>query len=296
MSDTVSPSLPPGRTVDLPGRGRTFVREVAGPSGAPTVLLLHGWTANADLNWFSSFRSLGRHFNVVAPDLRGHGRGVRTRRRFRMRDATDDVAALLDELGHERVIVVGYSMGGAVAQLLWRRHPTKVDGIVLCATTSVFAESEQERRWFTAIGAVSVASRFTPTIARRALAGWILERRQDNVAVEWVTNELQRNDWTAVLGAGAALGRFDSRDWLDEIDVPVATVLTRHDRVVSPRRQKNMATAIPGAVTFEIDGDHGVVAMNPSAFVPSLVSAVQNVSRRAAREEAAGRPAASSSV
>jgi 3-oxoadipate enol-lactonase len=291
VNEVHGPTLPEGRVVELPGRGRTFVREIPGPG--PTVVLLHGWTANADLNWFSTFASLGRHAHVIAPDLRGHGRGVRSRRRFRMRDAADDVAVLLDVLGIDHAIIVGYSMGGAVAQLLWRRHPEKVRGLVLCATSSVFAESERERRWFAAAGAAAFASRFTPAVARRVLAGWVLDRRSDSAAIEWVTRELQRNDWTAVLGAGAALGRFDSRPWLAEIDVPVATVLTRMDRVVSPRRQRNLARGIPGAVTYEVDGDHGVVAVNPKAFVPALVRAVQDVARRA---EAAGRPAASSTV
>lgn len=277
-----APSLPPGRVVDLPGRGQTFVRELTGPPGAPTVLLLHGWTANADLNWFSSYRALGEHFHVVALDLRGHGRGVRTRRRFRLRDAVDDVAALLDVLGIDDVIVVGYSMGGAAAQLLWRLHPTRVRGLVLCATSSVFAESEREKRLFLAMGATSLASRVTPAVARRAVAAWILDRRQDSAAVEWVAEELQRNDWTAVLGAGAALGRFDSREWLTEVDVPTAVVLTRFDRVVSPRRQAAMARAIRGAVVYEVDGDHGVVAMQPARFVPQLVRAARDVARRAA--------------
>jgi len=62
------PPLPPGRIVDLPGRGSTFVREVPAPvPTAPTVVLLHGWTANADLNWFSCFGSLGRYARIVAP-------------------------------------------------------------------------------------------------------------------------------------------------------------------------------------------------------------------------------------
>ena len=46
------------------------------------MLLLHGWTANSDLNWFTSFDALSRHFGVVAIDHRGHGRGIRGRRRF----------------------------------------------------------------------------------------------------------------------------------------------------------------------------------------------------------------------
>src|SRR4051812_22629674 len=88
------PALPPGTHVDLPGRGRTFVREVAGPPGAPTVVLLHGLSAGADLNWFTTFPALGARFNVLAIDHRGHGRGIRSRRRFRLADCADDVAAL----------------------------------------------------------------------------------------------------------------------------------------------------------------------------------------------------------
>jgi pimeloyl-ACP methyl ester carboxylesterase len=179
-------------------------------------------------------------------------------------------------------------MGGAVAQLLWRRHPEKVGGLVLCATSSVFAESDRERRTFTAMGAMSLAARVTPAVARRAVAAWILDRRQDGPVVEWVSEELQRNVWTQVLAAGAAHGRYDSRPWLGEVDVPAAVVLTRFDRVVSPRRQAAMARAIPRCPVFEVDGDHGVVAMHPERFVPALLGALGTV---VGRGEAGGRPA-----
>src|SRR6185503_17963073 len=43
-------SLPPGRAVDLPGRGTTWIHEHPGPAGAPTVVLLHGWTVTGGLN------------------------------------------------------------------------------------------------------------------------------------------------------------------------------------------------------------------------------------------------------
>ena len=59
-----APELPPGRRLELPGRGSTFVRELAGPAGAPTIVLLHGWTVTSDLNWFTCYETLGRSFVV----------------------------------------------------------------------------------------------------------------------------------------------------------------------------------------------------------------------------------------
>ena len=78
VPDEASGHLPAGRFVRLPGRGRTFVRELAGPPGAPVLVLLHGWTATSDLNWRGSYAPLGRHFRVIAMDHRGHGRGIRS--------------------------------------------------------------------------------------------------------------------------------------------------------------------------------------------------------------------------
>jgi pimeloyl-ACP methyl ester carboxylesterase len=118
------------RYVDLPGGGRLFVHELAGPPGAPTLILLHGWRGTAAGNWATAMPTLARHFRVIAPDLRGHDVG-----------AVDDVAGLADALSVERFIAVGYSLGSAVASQLARRHPDRVQAIVLCAAAGVSAPS-----------------------------------------------------------------------------------------------------------------------------------------------------------
>src|SRR5581483_4027387 len=138
--------IPPGRAVTLPGRGTTWVREVGtGQAGQPPLVLLHGFTATSALNWVTVFGPLARSFRVLAIDHRGHGRGIRPNplRGFRLEDCADDVIALADELGLERVIPVGYSMGGPIAQLTWRRHPSRVAGLVLCATARNFRGASQ---------------------------------------------------------------------------------------------------------------------------------------------------------
>ena len=80
-------------------------------------MLLHGWTATADLNWFTCYAPSAEQFRVVALDHRGHGRGMRSRKTFRLEDCADDTVAVCDVLGIDSFIPVGYSMGGPIAQL-----------------------------------------------------------------------------------------------------------------------------------------------------------------------------------
>jgi 3-oxoadipate enol-lactonase len=275
-----APDLPPGREIELPGRGTTFVREVAGPPGAPTVMLLHGWTATADLNWFTSFAALGRRFRVLALDHRGHGRGIRTSEIFRLRDCADDCVALADELGIERVIPVGYSMGGPIAQLMWRRHRDRVDGLVLCATANRFSTTRDERLAFAGMAALARAARMTPGVLRDRLSGVYLARRSSRYD-NWAMEQVGRHDWTKILEAGRAIGRFSSREWIGEIDVPTAVLITMRDHVVPLARQIRLFESVPGAKAFRIDGDHDACVANAERFVPTLVSACTYVAERA---------------
>ena len=127
-------AMPRTRLVEIPGRGTTPVWECPGPPGAETLMLIHGVACTAELNWGKVLAPLGRDFRVVAADLRGHGDGIALRSRFRLEDCADDIAALAGALDIGRFTAVGYSMGGLVAQLLYRRHPALVSGLVLCST------------------------------------------------------------------------------------------------------------------------------------------------------------------
>jgi len=276
------PPLPAGHRITLPGRGVTFVRDVAGPAGAPVLLLLHGWTATSDLNWFACYRPLGRHFRVLAMDQRGHGRGIRSWRPFRLEDCADDVAAVAESLGVDRLIPVGYSMGGPIAELTWRRHRDIVAGLVLCATGRSFARrTAASRTFFASLLGLSVAARLTPTLVRRGVAGTVMRRRAVGTPIaEWGLSELRRGDPATILQAGSALGAFSSHGWIGEVDVPTAVVVTTQDQLVSPRRQLAMAEAIPGATIHPVNADHGAAVADPHRFVPVLLEACSSVAGR----------------
>ena len=262
------------------------MREVAGPPDAPALLLLHGWTAGSDLTWFACFEQLGRHFRVISMDHRGHGRGMRTRTPFSLEDCADDVAALVDVLGlgatgNGPLLAVGYSLGGCVAQLLWRRHRALAGGLVLCSTSAVFADSPVERRYFAGLGALALASRAMPAPLRRHLAHRIIGRRVGDCALqEWILEELRRSDPTAVLEAGRALGSFDSRSWVGGLDIPASVVVTTSDRQVLPARQLGLAEAIAGSTVHEVAAGHDACVSAPRRFVPALMEACHSVASR----------------
>jgi pimeloyl-ACP methyl ester carboxylesterase len=83
-----------------------------------------------------------------------------------------------------------------------------------------------------------------------------------------------------MIGAAYALGQFTSHEWVGEIDVPTAVVVTLRDQLVSPSRQRKLARAIPGATVHCADTDHAACVLGARAFIPALVEACGSVGDR----------------
>lgn len=279
-------ALPPGRTVDLGARGTTWVLESPAPAGAPTLLLLHGLGATAALNWHETFFALAGRYRMIALDHAGHGRGRRMRARFRLADCADDAAAVLDALGVERAIAVGYSMGGPIAELLWHRHRERVAGLVLCATARNFRGRREA-----ALRDLLVAALLAPGLARglalvparirRLFAAQLLRLGFDAGRRAWALGEIEGHAPRAVVEAANAVARFDSAPWAGTIDVPTAVVVMEQDGLVSPRAQRKLADAIPGATVHRVNAGHDACVSAPREFNRALDEACRSVARRA---------------
>src|SRR3954471_21658153 len=150
--------IPEGYELELPGRGTTYVTDVPGPDGAPTILLLHAVGCTGMLTWFPAIEALSKRYRVVVFDQRWHGRGIQSDH-FSLYDCADDVAALIDTLRLSNVIVAGYSMGSIIAQRVWRQHPEKLAGLVLCATTDRFRNTPSETLFHQGMGLSMAALR-----------------------------------------------------------------------------------------------------------------------------------------
>jgi pimeloyl-ACP methyl ester carboxylesterase len=269
----------------VPGRGEFFLRDTNGgpdPAGSaasrPVVLLLHGWTVSADLNWCGAYDELAdAGYRVLAIDHRGHGRGLRAMAPFRLTDCAADAAAVLRRLGTGPATVVGYSMGGAIAQLMARDHRDVVSGVVLTATCQHFQDPQTQRvwRWMGAVGLLlGLAPRQVYTVVLRRLGVTLNER------TAWWLSELMRHESRDVAEAGRELGRFDSRPWLHAMArLPAAVVVTTRDTAVPPGKQRELAQAI-GARLFEAGIDHLEVIDRAADYNPALLAAITEVAAR----------------
>ena len=110
--------------------------------GGP-LLLIHGGTATSQ-SWASHLPAFTEHFKVFTPDSRGHGRTDNPTGELGYRAMADDLASLIDALGLQRPLVLGYSDGGQIALELGLRYPGLARALVLGGTQFRFSEAYLE--------------------------------------------------------------------------------------------------------------------------------------------------------
>lgn len=267
------PSETTGRTV-VAGNHEFFVREAGSPE-APPLVLVHGWVYDALATWHKVMPLLAETHRVTALDLRAHGKSDRVRGRFEIEDLADEVARCLDALGLGRVPVVGYSMGGMAVQALAKRHPARVDRLVLIATA---ARPVRWPRWIT--GPVFAAGRTlaridritVPRIAHRYLlaTGAVAEEHS-----AWLWESLLNRDADLYYEAAFAITRFDARGWVPRLGAPALVVVPTRDQLIPPGAQRETASLLPGARLVEIEGArHEVVLTHPGVVAETIRSFV----------------------
>lgn len=283
------PELPPSRTLALPGGGEVFVRHAEGPGDGVPVLLLHGWTWSADINYFGVYGPLSERHPVVALDHRGHGRHLPSPTTFEIADVADDAAAVLDHLEIERAIVCGFSLGGPVGVELARRHPDRVAGMVVSASALCYRQTGRDRMaWRLMRAGTRVAQRVEgrnlPARAYGAL------RRDPDFARRWpwLRAELARTTLSGIVAMGGAVDRCDLRGSIAELrDIPSAYVVTAKDTICQPWMQRAFAEEL-GSEIIELEADHFVPVTYPEAYAEATLVAVESVHRRIRAPETPG--------
>lgn len=136
------------------------------PADAPTVVLSNSLGSTLAM-WDRQLAALSSRFQVVRYDIRGHGRSPVVPGPYSLDDLTDDVVALLDRLGLDRVHFVGLSLGGMTGMRLAARNPERVDRLAVLCTS---ARLEPTQAWLDR--AATVRAHGTASVAEAVVGRW----------------------------------------------------------------------------------------------------------------------------
>jgi YbgC/YbaW family acyl-CoA thioester hydrolase len=248
---TARPEAPPGvNRLTVNGVSLAVEREGEGPA----ILFVHGYPLDRTI-WAHQLAHLDG-WQRIAPDLRGFGLSDAPDLGYSLPTYADDLAALLDALHVDEVVLCGLSMGGYVAFEFLRRYRERVRGLVLMDTRADADAPETRRARDQQIalarehGAGAVAEGMLP----RLLAPDTY--RHDPSLAERVRAMMTATPVPGLVGALAAMrDRPDSTPMLGALgDLPTLVVAGEHDQLTPPTQAEAMAASIPGARAAVIPG------------------------------------------
>ncbi|MGD9944759.1 MAG: alpha/beta fold hydrolase [Burkholderiaceae bacterium] len=232
-----------------------------------TVVLLHG-AYGAKEYWRGQVRALVDHgYRVVAWDAPGYGQS-RLPDDFSIARCADALAALLAQAGGRRNVLLGHSMGGMIALQAWTRARGSIHGYVLSATGAAFGRPDGE--WQKEF----VRQRVAPLDAGETLAGYaprmlrsMMGPAAAGAGVDLVIDTVRQMDEATFRAAIQAITRFDAREWLPSIDVPVLCLPGELDTTAPAEGMRRMAQKLPRAEFHAMPAvGHFAWAEQPDAF------------------------------
>ena len=252
----------PGRTYFV-GEHEMFVR-VGGDPEAPVLVLIHGWNLDGTMTFHRIVPQLAESYRVIVPDLRDHGKSDWVRGHVEISDLADDVAGLLDVMGISGATMLGFSMGGLVAQELARRHPRHVGALVLAATAAQpipkLRPLARAAFWLGRSG-LRVSNHEVARVTGELLFRTGAVKPENRL---WMHQELLKRDPDLYYEIGAAVWRFDSRGWVGRLPQPAMVIIPTEDQVVPPETQYELASLMPGAELVEVHGGYHESILNRS--------------------------------
>ncbi len=236
----------------------------SGPSKAPALLFAN--SLGTDLRMWEAVGERLPKVRTIGFDKRGHGLSATPEGGWDIADLADDAIALLDHLGLERVVVVGCSVGGQIAQALTIRHPERVSALLLSNTAARIGTPESWQARIDAIEAGGLAA-IAPAVLTRWFAPAFLARPDARL---WATM-LERCDPQGYIATCEALARADLTAEVPRITCPTLCLAGSEDQATPPDLVRATAERIPGARFVVLDGSGHLPAIDAPEATARLI-------------------------
>lgn len=246
-----------------------YLDSAPGDGTRRAVVLLHAFPIGANL-WEPQMRSLPAAWRLITPDLRGFGGSTEldSVSAASMSDYAEDVIDLMDELGVERAVIGGASMGGYAAFALLQAAGDRVDGLIL-ANTRAGADSPEGRA--NRRNMLAVVDREGPSGVARDMMPRLLGKTTQEINPEieaFVRRLIKQQSPIAIRTAiHRMMHRPDSTPLLPDITVPTLVITGDEDALIPVDESRAMAEAVPGATLVIVPrAGHLANLEQPDAF------------------------------
>lgn len=224
------------------------------------ILFVHGAGSNGH-TWHRQIEAFGAKHSPIALDLPGHGRSAGVEGLRTVGDYADFIAAFLDMLKIKSAVILGHSMGGAIAMDLALRHAARVEALILSCTASKFNLTADR---IEALRAVTMG-RAPQAFNTDGYSPRTLKENFDVVREGWM--EQIKTDprvrYTDIL----ACSQFDMREAIGKIDKPALVIAGADDTSTTPADAEFIAGKIRGARCKIIaDAGHSIPRERPAEY------------------------------
>jgi len=243
-------------------------------SGFPLVLL-HGWSADGLSYTLQS--PLAYKYQLILPDLRGHGKSPKTRTACTSAMLASDVSRLLEKRGIEKAVIGGGSFGGLVALQFVLDYPQKVEALILSDTTSNSAAVMPFMdMMLPVLSGPNAIETLRNMISKLAKASGMTKTPVGAMMIESSLERLSDTDPVSLLEVSKAMKNFDMTERLCEIKVPTLIIAAKKDMLIPSKYTEALHQGISGSECVVIKTDHGTPFFRPDEWN----KAVQNFLRR----------------
>ncbi|WP_027856328.1 alpha/beta fold hydrolase [Marinobacterium jannaschii] len=255
--------------------------------GAP-VVLIHGVGLDKSM-WGGQLVGLSPSYQIIAYDMLGHGDSAIPGDDTCLKEYATQLKELLDHLGLEKALVIGFSMGGLVARAFALHYPQYLNGLVIL--NSVFNRTEEQRSGVMA-RTREVAIKGPAANVETALKRWFSEEyaASSPAQINAVRNRVLSNDHQGYLKTYQLFASEDNYmvDQLKEIQAPTLVMTGELDPGSTPQMARDMAALIPNAKACVIDDERHMMPMeSPKRVNEKLLSFLSAVySTQPSSEEA----------
>lgn len=225
-----------------------FCTEVGRPD-APAILFSNSLGTTHRM-WDAIVEELAADFRCIRYDTRGHGASTVANGPFEIEDLADDVVAILDNLGLEKVHFAGLSLGGMTGQALAIRHPARLHSLTLMATTAFMPPRQAWEDRAALVRREGTQAIVEATLTRWFSPGFLASGQEVIVQVRDTFTGINREGYAACC---EAIARMDLRPGLGRITAPTLVVAGEQDPATPVEMSEALRTAISGAVMQVLD-------------------------------------------